>query len=571
MGESSDKDYSCTEHYPNFLKEALEDFYKKNKEKEEDGTYRGVIFLTTREEAKKLLEESKSNNLDNTKLKYSVSIMINPPKDETDRIREFKNALEETLKSNPRLCKDLPFLSYKLEDSVKTEVEEILRSKIGWLGSGNEHNKELEKTAKDAIIKDTSINTSINSMCVSTSLPHLIEKLKNKSANSIISTGFKELDDALNGGIRTNRLYGIGGIPAVGKTTFVMNVADNVASSGQDVLVFGLEMTKEDLMMKGIARQMFLSNDSQKNISGNNKFRELPTAIELSDKIYPNIDKKESNYEALGIKSKTKQEEEKLKDLLQKAEAESKKLGEHLYICGVGFDNVNTDTIKNVLNNFAKVNNRIPKLVIVDYLQIMSPCNPRFNTSEKQNIDKSISELKKISGDFDTSVIVVSSFNRENYYKEVSLKSFKESGGIEYSCDVLIGLQLKMDYSKLTESNDESKKQQIDSLMKKFPREIEFVILKNRMYEIQERVQFEYYTKFDCFTTDNKSRKKKSPKSKDEDINMKNTGTIDYNDESVTNNNSKTKSKGNHNSSKKAQKEVEGGSDFQCLHDFNLE
>ena len=40
-------------------------------------------------------------------------------------------------------------------------------------------------------------------------------------------------------------------------------------------------------------------------------------------------------------------------------------------------------------------------------------------------------------------MVVISSFNRENYSVRVSMQAFKEIGAIEYSTDVLIGLQLK--------------------------------------------------------------------------------------------------------------------------------
>ena len=40
-------------------------------------------------------------------------------------------------------------------------------------------------------------------------------------------------------------------------------------------------------------------------------------------------------------------------------------------------------------------------------------------------------------------VLGISSFNRDNYNNPVGMQSFKESGAIEYSSDVLIGLQFK--------------------------------------------------------------------------------------------------------------------------------
>ncbi len=54
-----------------------------------------------------------------------------------------------------------------------------------------------------------------------------------------------------------------------------------------------------------------------------------------------------------------------------------------------------------------------------------------------------------MSRDYAIPVIVISSFNRDNYTAPVNLASFKESGAIEYSSDVLIGLQYDgMDYQE---------------------------------------------------------------------------------------------------------------------------
>jgi replicative DNA helicase len=56
-------------------------------------------------------------------------------------------------------------------------------------------------------------------------------------------------------------------------------------------------------------------------------------------------------------------------------------------------------------------------------------------------------ELKRISRDYNTPVLAISSFNRENYASPVNMAAFKESGAVEYTSDVLIGLQyMGMDY-----------------------------------------------------------------------------------------------------------------------------
>ena len=78
----------------------------------------------------------------------------------------------------------------------------------------------------------------------------------------------------------------------------------------------------------------------------------------------------------------------------------------------------------------------------MDYLQIIATAKD-FRGTDKQAVDTNIVELKRLSRDLNTPVFCISSFARSNYNTPVSLASFKESGAIEYTSDVLLGLQLK--------------------------------------------------------------------------------------------------------------------------------
>jgi replicative DNA helicase len=70
------------------------------------------------------------------------------------------------------------------------------------------------------------------------------------------------------------------------------------------------------------------------------------------------------------------------------------------------------------------------------------------------------------------------------------MQAFKESGGIEYSADVLFGLQLK---------GVEAKDFDVEIAKSKTPREIELKILKNRRGRTGGSLLFEYYPKFNYF------------------------------------------------------------------------
>ena len=71
-------------------------------------------------------------------------------------------------------------------------------------------------------------------------------------------TGFPELDKALSGGLVAG-LHCIGAISSLGKTTFVLQMAENMASTGIPVIIFSLEMRPEQLVAKTVSKNMYLA------------------------------------------------------------------------------------------------------------------------------------------------------------------------------------------------------------------------------------------------------------------------------------------------------------------------
>jgi replicative DNA helicase len=122
-------------------------------------------------------------------------------------------------------------------------------------------------------------------------------------------------------------------------------------------------------------------------------------------------------------------------------------------------------------------------------LQILAPAEPR--ATDKQNMDKAVMELKRISRDYKLPVIAISSFNRASYDRGVKMEAFKESGAIEYSSDVLMGMQFK----GVAENNDFD----IDEAKRKDPRDIEVKILKNRNGATGDTIPFQFYQRFSYF------------------------------------------------------------------------
>ena len=287
----------------------------------------------------------------------------------------------------------------------------------------------------------------------------------------VISTGFKSLNETLDGGLYDG-LYCIGAISSLGKTTLFMQIADQIAQSGHDVLIFSLEMSKYELMAKSLSRMTW------QQASGVNKFSMASTTRDILE------GSRYINYP-----------EEKL-DAIIAAKKAYKEYAKHIYISeGVG--DIGVEQIKEAVEKHISITGRKP-VVIIDYLQILAPYD--IHATDKQNIDKAVLELKRLSRDQRIPVITISSFNRESYGKnstgEVKMSHFKESGAIEYSADVLIGLQFSS-----AGTFDEKGKSTYDEQAekKKLDRNITAVILKNRNGKAGTRANFTFMTAFNYF------------------------------------------------------------------------
>jgi replicative DNA helicase len=300
-----------------------------------------------------------------------------------------------------------------------------------------------------------------------TSAAHHIDKLLdiiNTSANTPpTSTGFKALDDILDGGLYEG-LYILGAISSLGKTTLVMQMADQIARAGRDVLIFSLEMARTELMAKSISRHTFTISED--------KARALSTRGITDGRRY---DTYPSDRRAL----------------IKTAIEEYRKTAERVFIHeGVG--DMDAERIRQTIETHVRITGA-PPVVVVDYLQIITPHSDR--ASDKQATDKAVLELKRMGRDFKIPIIAISSFNRENYTASVNMAAFKESGAVEYSADVLMGLQLEgMDTLK-----SEDKQSQIDDLKSRDPRRVELKILKNRNGPIGGKVAFDFYAPFNYF------------------------------------------------------------------------
>lgn len=368
----------------------------------------------------------------------------------------------------------VPFIiaNYSLEaypDESRKDANDFLRGNRAQLEEDiNANIEELERLAnaeKAAALEAHNANSAKER------LKDFIDGIKEGANTSYIPTGFSELDKELDGGLYPG-LYILGAISSLGKTTLLLQLADQVAAAGYDILYFSLEMAATELISKTISRLTYLNCNG--NTQNAKTARDITTA---------------SRYQSYS------QEE---KDLINAAYDQYAAFeGNIIFYEGIG--NIGAEEIKQAVAEHKELTGKTP-LIFIDYLQILAPYDMR--ASDKQNTDKAVLELKRLSRDFKTPVVAISSFNRDNYTSEVNMTAFKESGAIEYGSDVLLALQpqgMKPGYTK-TEQKDNA------DLVKRckaaLERSVEAVILKNRNGKTGGRVGFNYYSLFNCFTQD---------------------------------------------------------------------
>ena len=139
--------------------------------------------------------------------------------------------------------------------------------------------------------------------------------------------------------------------------------------------------------------------------------------------------------------------------------------------------------------------------VIIDYLQILQPAPADARKGKREGIDSTVSELKRLSRELDAPIIVISSVNRANYQAPVAFESLKESGNIEYSADVVLGLQLQCLNEPLfaDEKKTVEKREKVKQEKQANPRKIELVALKNRFGVSSFSCFYKYYPHKDLF------------------------------------------------------------------------
>ena len=263
-------------------------------------------------------------------------------------------------------------------------------------------------------------------------------------------TGFSNIDAVQ---LLEPGLYILGATPACGKTTFAWQLLEQIAYTGEYCIFCSYEMSRNDLVAKTLARKLFT------------EYGGTLTAAEIKRGAYnPNFDKI-------------------IDEMLNLDNFVVRK-----------FSNENVDKLLAILRPIVR-NSDTPPVVCIDYLQRLIPRDARADI--RFCIDDALFKLKDFSVETNTTFFTVSTFNRTNYNQFVDFESFKESGGIEYSADVVWALQLAV-ADKLTGEKLDTIRKKINDAKKQQPRQINLKCLKNRHGNNYDCF-FKYFSAHDYF------------------------------------------------------------------------
>jgi len=232
---------------------------------------------------------------------------------------------------------------------------------------------------------------------------------KNKGTVTGIPTGFIDLDYKTSG-FQPSDLILIAARPSMGKTAFVLNIAQNMAfKSGKTVAVFSLEMSKEQLVNRLFSLESKV--DSQSIRTGS-----------LSDDDWAKL------IEGAGIIGKS-----------------------NLIIDDT--PGISINELRSKCRKFKLEHNL--EMIIIDYLQLMS--GSKKTDSRQQEISDISRALKQVARELHVPVVALSQLSRAVEQRpdhRPMLSDLRESGAIEQDADVVMFIYRDDYYNKDSEKKN---------------------------------------------------------------------------------------------------------------------
>lgn len=282
---------------------------------------------------------------------------------------------------------------------------------------GDKDVEAILSETQQSIIEVTQDSSSKGPVHIRTYLGQSVDQIASMSETegdvTGISTGFIDIDNR-TAGLHGSELILIAARPGMGKTSFALNIAQNVAiSTGTTVAVFNLEMPGIQLANRMLSSEAMVRSENLKK--GNIK---------------------DSEWEKIG----------EAVDVLSRS---------NLYI-----DDTSSITVEEICARCRKLKlEHNLGMVVIDYIQLIS--SAKGSRDDRQNEIAKISRaLKIMSKDLNIPVIALSQLNRsveKRDVKEPVLSDLRESGSIEQDADMVLFLYREGYYNPEAEEPNKTK------------------------------------------------------------------------------------------------------------------
>lgn len=273
--------------------------------------------------------------------------------------------------------------------------------------------------------------------------PHLVQiTSENADEYKGIPMGFSKLDE-ITSGLNRSDLILIGARPAMGKTSFALNIARNVSMTGKKVIFFSLEMSNEQLASRVLSTEARV--ESNKLRSGEISSDEWMRLAEATDRL-------------------TK--------------------------CNLYFDDTASITVPEIKSKIKRA--RDVDCIIIDYLGLMESAKKKEN--RVQEVTEITRSLKMLAKDLKIPVVVCAQLSRgpEKNGKASNrpmLSDLRDSGSIEQDADIVMMLYREGYYKGSAQNADEIDMTQAD-----------VDVAKNR-HGSTERVKLHWDAQYTLFST----------------------------------------------------------------------
>lgn len=304
--------------------------------------------------------------------------------------------LVELVNSVPTSANAEYYAQIVAEKSMLRHIISRLTETVNQAYDGSNPSEDIIASAERALVDINERNNSTGFRKISDVLKVNYENLEARSHQTSdvtgLPTGFRDLDK-LTTGLHPDQLVILAARPAVGKTAFVLNIAQNVGTKQQKpVAVFSLEMGAESLVDRMLAAEGMVDSHS------------LRTG-QLTDQDWQNVTMAQGVLaeapiyidDTPGIK-------------ITEIRARSRKLAQETG--GLG-------------------------LVVIDYLQLITGTRPENRQQEVSDISR---QLKILAKELRVPVIALSQLSRgveQRQDKRPVLSDIRESGSIEQDADIV--------------------------------------------------------------------------------------------------------------------------------------